>query len=48
MTTFQDQERYKNDERYAKVWLRYVSYFADRFDDNVFYKYHLCFQAASV
>ena len=25
MTTFQDQERYKNDERYAKVWLRYVS-----------------------
>lgn len=25
MTTFKDQERYKNDERYAKVWLRYVS-----------------------
>lgn len=23
--TFQDQERYKDDERYAKVWLRYVS-----------------------
>lgn len=26
MTTFKDQERYRNDERYAKVWLHYVSH----------------------
>ena len=25
MTTFKDEERYKDDERYAKVWIRYVS-----------------------
>ena len=25
LTTFKDQERYKDDERYAKVWIRYVS-----------------------
>lgn len=30
MTTFKDQERYKNDERYAKVWLRYVSLYIDK------------------
>lgn len=29
MTTFKDEERYKNDERYAKVWLRYVSHSND-------------------
>ena len=26
MTTFKDQERYRDDERYAKVWLHYVSH----------------------
>ena len=25
ITTFKDEERYKDDERYAKVWIRYVS-----------------------
>ncbi|XP_027036615.1 mitotic checkpoint serine/threonine-protein kinase BUB1-like [Pocillopora damicornis] len=29
MTTFKDEERYKNDERYVKVWLRYTDICTD-------------------